>query len=603
MDLFDAARTVPIEEWARNDVGMALHPSGHDWRGCCPICGGNNATKCKLFTATNSFYCFGCGAGGDVINFALLTDEKLKDRTEAAKVLCGAYMIPYETPKLKSAGDRQRETERRQKEYAEVNQALLSAARGFRAKADLANEDAVAEKLRDNADMAEAAAGFEYTETDPMSAINTKLTTLRLIGEVETANQIETDAGDAPTNDPIKIPDEDPWDDEEPDPPRFVWYPFLPHGKLTVVSARGGAGKGMFACLIAAKISSGFDFGELESERYDFHALEGPAHTVYFSRGEDPAKIIRKRYRDSGGMKGYFHTFTEANKDFDISKLKLDDEEQFLVFRGIVRKFNAKFVIFDTIDKFLNANENKKDEVQDALTKIQAFADAEDISILCITHDRKGGSGGNMADRVAGSREWTDVPRSVLHIDFDPEDPNAEGNRRDTNRRVVVPSKNNLAAWGSLNSIRFIIDGPKGAGYGRFPVSDDGCTFEASVTADDFELADLRKTTVRAVIMDKKKSSLTAEARSKLLRDAIQSEVSEMRRDGQARRRYSYGEFETKHGGKSVWGGELQKVKALEFVSSDFKENGIFISTRGDNDKPIRGRDGQAGFEITVTNP
>ena len=402
---------------------------------------------------------------------------------------------------------------------------------------------------------------------------------------------------------PNEIPDEDQWDEVKPEPPRFLWYPFVPHGKLTVISARGGAGKGMLACLLAARISRGHDFGDLESTKYDFHALNGAAHTCYFSRGEDTRTVIQTRFLDSGGDKKYFHVFTEENKGFDIFKLKLDNESEFERFRGIVHKYKAKLVILDTIDKFLNANENRKDEVQDALTKIQSFATAEDVSVLCILHDRKGGSGGNMADRVAGSREWTDVPRSVLHLDFDPEDPKAEKNRRNTNRRVIVPSKNNLAAWESLRAVRFIIDGPMGAGYGRFPTSDDGFGYESEVTADDYELADLRKTTVRAILMEKNRSKLTTEARSKPLRDAIQTEVKEMERAGQARRRYSYGEFEKKHGGKTVWGGELQRMKALEYVAPEFTENGVFITFHDTKERPIRGRDGSAGFEITVTNP
>ena len=61
---------------------------------------------------------------------------------------------------------------------------------------------------------------------------------------------------------------------------------------------------------------------------------------------------------------------------------------------------------------------------------------------------------------------------------------------------------------------------------------------ETGYMDDDYELADLRKTTVRAILMEKNRSKLTTEARSKPLRDAIQTEVKEMERAGQARRRY-----------------------------------------------------------------
>ena len=40
---------------------------GNTGRGKCPLHNGNNATTFVVYTDTQSFYCFNCGVGGDVI--------------------------------------------------------------------------------------------------------------------------------------------------------------------------------------------------------------------------------------------------------------------------------------------------------------------------------------------------------------------------------------------------------------------------------------------------------------------------------------------------------------------------------------------------------
>lgn len=45
-----------------------LHRQGNEWRGCCPLHGGSNETSFTIFP-NNTYYCFSCGASGNVINY------------------------------------------------------------------------------------------------------------------------------------------------------------------------------------------------------------------------------------------------------------------------------------------------------------------------------------------------------------------------------------------------------------------------------------------------------------------------------------------------------------------------------------------------------
>ena len=54
-----------IEDIANRVTKMRWH--GNTGRGPCPIHNGNNASSFVVYTETQSFYCFNCNTGGDVI--------------------------------------------------------------------------------------------------------------------------------------------------------------------------------------------------------------------------------------------------------------------------------------------------------------------------------------------------------------------------------------------------------------------------------------------------------------------------------------------------------------------------------------------------------
>ena len=74
----------------RNDIGdvissyVNLKRKGRNLVGLCPF-HGEKTPSFTVYTETESFYCFGCGAGGDVISF-IMKIENL-DYTDAVKFL------------------------------------------------------------------------------------------------------------------------------------------------------------------------------------------------------------------------------------------------------------------------------------------------------------------------------------------------------------------------------------------------------------------------------------------------------------------------------------------------------------------------------------
>jgi len=109
-----------------NDIVTAFGPyaelkhAGRDYVCLCPF-HSEKSPSCHIYTDTASFYCFGCGAGGDVITFTMMTEGL--DYISAVRLLAerSGYAMPDDT-----GGD---ETLRKRAKILEMNK---EAARFFR---------------------------------------------------------------------------------------------------------------------------------------------------------------------------------------------------------------------------------------------------------------------------------------------------------------------------------------------------------------------------------------------------------------------------------------------------------------------------------------
>lgn len=67
-------------------ASVKLQRAGHEWKGCCPF-HPDRSPSFTIFAGGTRFYCFGCGAGGDVLDFVRrLQGIGLRD---AAAILTG----------------------------------------------------------------------------------------------------------------------------------------------------------------------------------------------------------------------------------------------------------------------------------------------------------------------------------------------------------------------------------------------------------------------------------------------------------------------------------------------------------------------------------
>ena len=205
----------------------------------------------------------------------------------------------------------------------------------------------------------------------------------------------------------------------------WLWYPFIPYGKLTIIQGDPSDGKTTFVLNIAAKLSRGEG---LDSEM----KLSEPVNVIYQSAEDGLADTVKPRLELAGA---------------DCERILVIDEQ---LEKAIVQT-KARMLILDPIQAYLGCgmDMNRANEARDMTKKLGALAEKYQCAIVLIGHMNKA-AGNKAVYRGMGSIDFFAVERSVLLVG------RVEG---EPNIRAVVQIKNNLAAFGHPKAFALSEDG------------------------------------------------------------------------------------------------------------------------------------------------
>jgi hypothetical protein len=196
---------------------------------------------------------------------------------------------------------------------------------------------------------------------------------------------------------------------------------------VTLLAGHATAGKSTIATEIAAAVSAGRSLpgGPKPSS---------PANVVYLAAEENPSAVIKPRLIAAGADEArVFFPGWKYDGLYD-RRLRLPSGRSEL--EDIVSYYHARLLVVDPIGSFVDPEMNENDGrcVRDVMQALADIAQRQRCAVLVIKHLRKG-TGGGPLHRVAGSVEWTNVPRSVLFVGRDP---------HDKDRRVITVCKSSL---------------------------------------------------------------------------------------------------------------------------------------------------------------
>ena len=219
--------------------------------------------------------------------------------------------------------------------------------------------------------------------------------------------------------------------DVKPKEIAWLWYPYIPFGKVTLIQGDPGDGKSTFALNLAAILTRGdtLPFTGVSHE---------PMRVIYLNAEDDADDTVVPRFIKANGVRSHLIFISEKKQRLDFS----DDR-----IREAIVSTGARVCILDPLASYLGADVsmNLANEVRPRFESLIEVAKETGCAIIVIAHMNKM-EGLNAKYRNSGSIDIVASVRSALVIGQSGDEPS---------HRVLAHSKSNLAPIG--DSILFSV--------------------------------------------------------------------------------------------------------------------------------------------------
>ena len=215
----------------------------------------------------------------------------------------------------------------------------------------------------------------------------------------------------------------------------WLWKPYIPFGKITIIQGDPGEGKTTFALRLAAACSSGEPLCGME--------ITEPFNVIYQTAEDGLGDTIKPRLIEAGANESMVLNIIE-----DTDPLSLSDKR----IEKAITETNARLMILDPIQGYIDKNVdiNRANEIRSVLKKVATVAERTGCAIVLVGHLNKA-KGASAQYRGLGSIDFRAAARSVLLV----------GRlRKDPSIRIVVHDKSSLAPEGK--SIAFNLGNDEG---------------------------------------------------------------------------------------------------------------------------------------------
>ena len=235
-------------------------------------------------------------------------------------------------------------------------------------------------------------------------------------------------------------------------PVEWLWYPYIPAGKITLLQGDPGDGKStMMMNLISCLTNAGFT--------PDGQKIAVPKRVIYQCSEDGVADTIKPRLEASGA-----DCSKVAFIDEELISLTLDDEK----LRDAIIDFKASLVVIDPFQAYLGDDVymSSARKIRKLMQRLNIWASTYNCAIVLIGHMNKKENSKELY-RGLGSIDIVAAARSVLQVSRKDED---------SSTRYMKHVKSSLAAKG--RDISFEIDADRGFQW-------LGCVGTAEGTAAD----------------------------------------------------------------------------------------------------------------------
>lgn len=277
---------------------------------------------------------------------------------------------------------------------------------------------------------------------------------------------------------------------------QWLWYPFIPFGKVTLIQGNPGKGKTWLAMAIAAYCTNGKELP---------NALPIEPFNVLYQTAEDGiADTIKPRLAKCGADMTRVRFINEDEKQLSMTDDRIEKA---------IRQNSVRLMIMDPIQAYLGANVdmNRANEIRPLFRHLSTIAERTGCAIVLIGHLNK--SSGSQSDyRSLGSIDIAAAVRSILFVE-------KVEKEKEQDIRVVYQQKDSLAK--KENPVAFSL-GEEGLKWlGEYDISIEDLLMGKAGTKKETKLEKAQKLILE--LLTKRKVMCLEELEAELLAYGISS--------------------------------------------------------------------------------
>ena len=217
---------------------------------------------------------------------------------------------------------------------------------------------------------------------------------------------------------------------------RWLWRPYIPLGKISIIQGDPGEGKTTFALAMVAALTTGTPLPETQIEL-------PPINVIYQTAEDGLADTIKPRLLSLGADCSRVMVIDETEHELTMRDKRLEIA---------IKKTDAKLLILDPIQAYLGGNVDmyRANEVRPVIKQISLMAERTGCAVIMIGHINKA-QGMKSSYRGLGSIDFRAAARRVLVVGRSKDDPTV---------RIAAHDKSSLVPEG--RSIMFELSDEQG---------------------------------------------------------------------------------------------------------------------------------------------
>ena len=235
----------------------------------------------------------------------------------------------------------------------------------------------------------------------------------------------------------------------------WLWKPFIPYGKVTLIEGDGGEGKTTMILTVAAMLSKGIQPPTMQQGHLYPSECCDPITTFYLTNEDEVSDTTLKRFIRAGGNNNHFAFSAELQHHMTLNEKELI---------SVIEESSCRLFIVDPFQAVLpdGTNLGSITKMRSIFTMLSNVAKTTGVAIVLVGHLNKNESHKDI-HRGFGSADIAAAVRSILLVEMD---------KNDRSNRWVRAIKSNFDE-GDYTPIRLILDEERKLSFAEFEEKED----------------------------------------------------------------------------------------------------------------------------------